>query len=136
MGVAWRLPAWLARRGRERGGSMEAARGTEPAMVRLAPAAGGERPGAARERRVPYGERLARNRQLTLLAELLGEDWRRELPERFGVEAGELTRRQAAAAIRRLTGGARPAHVARGTWHRVAVDPDWIDRPRGRGGGR
>ncbi len=133
MGVAWRLPAWLARRGRERGGSMEAAGGTKPAMVRLAPAAGGERPGAARERRVPYGERLARNRQLTLLAELLGEDWRRELPERFGVEAGELTRRQAAAAIRRLTGGARPAHVARGTWHRVAVDPDWIDRPRGRG---
>ena len=30
-----------------------------------------------------------------------------------------------------MTGGVRPAHVARGTWHRVAVDPDWIDRPRG-----
>ena len=80
---------------------------------------------------MPYGERPARNRQLTLLAELLGESWRRELPVRFGVDAGELTRRQAAAAIRRLTGGVRPAHVARSTWHRVAVDPDWIDRPRG-----
>ena len=98
---------------------------------RFAPAAGAERPRAAVDRRVPYGERPARNRQLTLLAELLGESWRRELPVRFGVEAGELTRRQAAAAIRRLTGGVRPAHVARSTWHRVAVDPDWIDRPRG-----
>ena len=98
---------------------------------RFAPAAGAERPRAAVDRRVPYGERPARNRQLTLLAELLGESWRRELPVRFGLEAGELTRRQAAATIRRLTGGVRPAHVARSTWHRVAVDPDWIDRPRG-----
>ena len=28
------------------------------------------------------------NRQLTLLAELLGADWRRELPVRFGVAVG------------------------------------------------
>ena len=77
------------------------------------------------------GERPARNRQLTLLAELLGAEWRRELPVRFGVAVSDITRRQAAAAIRQLTGGVRPSHIARGTWHRVAVDPDWIDRPRG-----
>ncbi len=80
---------------------------------------------------VPYGERPARNRQLTLLAELLGTDWRQAVPARFGVAIADLNRRQAAAAIRQLTGGVRPAHVARGTWHRVAVDPDWIERPRG-----
>lgn len=95
------------------------------------PSAGGERLDAGVARKVPYGERPARNRQLTLLAELLGADWRRELPVRFGVAVSDITRRQAAAAIRQLTGGVRPAHVARGTWHRVAVDPDWIDRPRG-----
>jgi len=95
------------------------------------PSAGGERPDASVARQVPYGERPARNRQLTLLAELLGADWRRELPVRFGVAVGDITRRQAAAAIRQLTGGVRPVHLARGTWHRVAVDPDWIDRPRG-----
>lgn len=82
-------------------------------------------------RQVPYGERPARNRQLTLLAELLGTDWRQEVPARFGVVVADLNRRQAAAAIRQLTGGVRPQHVARGTWHRVAVDPDWIERPRG-----
>ncbi len=86
---------------------------------------------AVAARRVPYGERPARNRQLTLLAELLGTDWRQAVPARFGVAIGDLNRRQAAAAIRQLTGGVRPAHVARGTWHRVAVDPDWIERPRG-----
>ncbi len=80
---------------------------------------------------VPYGERPARNRQLTLLAELLGTDWRQAVPARFGVAIADLNRRQAAAAIRQLTGGVRPAHVARGTWHRIAVDPDWIERPRG-----
>ena len=80
---------------------------------------------------VPYGKRPARNRQLTLLAELLGTDWRQAVPARFGVAIADLNRRQAAAAIRQLTGGVRPAHVARGTWHRVAVDPDWIERPRG-----
>ena len=86
---------------------------------------------AVAARQVPYGERPARNRQLTLLAELLGTDWRQAVPARFGVAIGDLNRRQAAAAIRQLTGGVRPAHVARGTWHRVAVDPDWIERPRG-----
>ncbi|MCY3957408.1 MAG: hypothetical protein OXG65_03845 [Chloroflexi bacterium] len=86
---------------------------------------------AAAARQVPYGERPARNRQLTLLAELLGPDWRQQIPARFGVVVGDLNRRQAAAAIRQLTSGVRPRHVARGTWHRVAVDPDWIERPRG-----
>ncbi|MCY3748929.1 MAG: hypothetical protein OXG64_06500 [Chloroflexi bacterium] len=86
---------------------------------------------AVTARQVPYGERPARNRQLTLLAELLGTDWRQAVPARFGVGIGDLNRRQAAAAIRQLTGGVRPTHVARGTWHRVAVDPDWIERPRG-----
>ena len=86
---------------------------------------------AVAARQVPYGERPARNRQLTLLAELLGTDWRQAVPARFGVAIGDLNRRQAAAAIRQLTGGIRPPHVARGTWHRVAVDPDWIERPRG-----
>ena len=86
---------------------------------------------AVAARQVPYGERPARNRQLTLLAELLGTDWRQAVPARFGVAIADLNRRQAAAAIRQLTGGVRPAHVARGTWHRVAVDPDWIERPRG-----
>ena len=86
---------------------------------------------AVAARQVPYGERPARNRQLALLAELLGTDWRQAVPTRFGVAIDDLNRRQAAAAIRQLTGGVRPTHVARGTWHRVAVDPDWIERPRG-----
>ena len=125
-----RLLPPVVRRVMARGGRSDSTTRTD-SVGRFAPAAGAERPRAAVDRRVPYGERPARNRQLTLLAELLGQSWRRELPVRFGLEAGELTRRQAAAAIRRLTGGVRPAHVARSTWHRVAVDPDWIDRPRG-----
>lgn len=86
---------------------------------------------AVAARQVPYGERPARNRQLTLLAELLGMDWRQAVPARFGVAIDDLNRRSAAAAIRQLSGGVRPTHVARGTWHWVAVDPDWIERPRG-----
>ena len=125
-----RLLPPVVRRVMARGGRSDPTTRTDT-VERFAPAAGGARPRTAADRRVPYGELPARNRQLTLLAELLGENWRRELPMRFGLEAGELTRRQAAAAIRRLTGGVRPAHVARSTWHRVAVDPDWIDRPRG-----
>lgn len=115
----------------ERVGGAVAPTRTKGAVGHAAPTAGPTRPRAAVARQVPYGERPARNRQLTLLAELLGADWRREVPVRFGVAVGEITRRQAAAAIRQLTGGVRPAHIARGTWHRVAVDPDWIDRPRG-----
>ena len=89
------------------------------------------RPRTVADRRVPYGERPARNRQLTLLAELLGEGWRREIHGRVGVDPDELTRRQAATEILRITGGRRPEQVARSTWHRAAVDPDWVDRPRG-----
>ena len=36
------------------------------------------------------------------------------MPVRFGVPIAELIRRQATAAIRQLTGGVRPTHVARG----------------------
>ncbi|MCY4111424.1 MAG: hypothetical protein OXF96_05745 [Chloroflexi bacterium] len=126
-----RLLPPAARRMVRRGGPVTAPTTVTDAVGDSIPTAGGERPDASVARQVPYGERPARNRQLTLLAELLGADWRRELPVRFGVAVGEITRRQAAAAIRQLTGGVRPAHVARGTWHRVAVDPDWIDRPRG-----
>ena len=88
------------------------------------------RPLSAAERRLPYGERPARNRQLTLLAELLGDGWRSETRDHLGVDSESLTRRQAAAEIMRVTGGTRPGQVARSTWHRVAVDPDWVDRPR------
>ena len=126
-----RLLPQAVRRMFRRGGLVTAPTKMTSAVGHAAPTADGERPVAAVVRQVPYGERPARNRQLTLLAELLGAEWRRELPERFGVAVSDITRRQAAAAIRQLTGGVRPAHVARGTWHRVAVDPDWIDRPRG-----
>ncbi len=126
-----RLLPQAVRRMFRRGGLVTAPTKMTSAVGHSAPAADCERPETSVARKVPYGERPARNRQLTLLAELLGADWRRELPVRFGVAVGDITRRQAAAAIRQLTGGVRPAHVARGTWHRVAVDPDWIDRPRG-----
>ena len=86
---------------------------------------------AVAARQMPYGERPARNRQLTLLAELPGPDWRQQVPARFGEVVADLNRRQAAAAIRQLTGWVRPQHVARCTWHEVAVDPEWIERPRG-----
>ena len=79
----------------------------------------------------PARSPTASNRQLTLLAELLGTDWRQAVPARFGVGIGDLNRRQAAVAIRQLTDGIRSPPVARGTWHRAAVDPDWIERPRG-----
>ena len=126
-----RLLPQAVRRMLQRGGRVTAPTQMTNAVGHSAPTADGERPVAAVARQVPYGERPARNRQLTLLAELLGADWRQELPVRFGVAVGDITRRQAAAAIRQVTGGVRPAHIARGTWHRVAVDPDWIDRPRG-----
>lgn len=126
-----RLLRQAARRTVRRGGPATAPTTVTNAVGHSAATAGAERREASVPRQVPYGERPARNRQLTLLAELLGTDWRRELPVRFGVAVSDITRRQAAAAIRQLTGGVRPAHVARGTWHRVAVDPDWIDRPRG-----
>ncbi len=126
-----RLLPPAARRMVRRGGPVTAPTQVTNAVGESIPTAGGKRPYASVVRQVPYRERPARNRQLTLLAELLGADWRRELPVRFGVAVGDITRRQAAAAIRQLTGGVRPTHVARGTWHRVAVDPDWIDRPRG-----
>ncbi len=126
-----RLLPQAVRRMFRRGGLVTAPTKMTSAVGHSAPTADGERPVAAVARQVPYGQRPARNRQLTLLAELLGADWRRELPVRFGVAVSDITRRQAAAAIRQLTGGVRPAHIARGTWHRVAVDPDWIDRPRG-----
>ena len=126
-----RLLPQAVRRKLGRGGLVTAPTKMTNAVGHAAPTAGSERPEASVARKVPYGERPARNRQLTLLAELLGADWRRELPVRFGVTVSDITRRQAAAAIRQLTGGVRPAHIARGTWHRVAVDPDWIDRPRG-----
>ena len=127
----WRWLSEAAQRMVERG--MRPA----PSVARTAGGAAAQVAGHSRQaravaaRQVPYGERPARNRQLTLLAELLGTDWRQAVPARFGVAIGDLNRRQAAAAIRQLTGGIRPPHVARGTWHRVAVDPDWIERPRG-----
>ncbi len=128
------LRRWLSATGQRMGQG-----GTRPAppvtrkAAGVAPdtAAGDRQARAVAARQVPYGERPARNRQVTLLAELLGTEWRHEVPARFGVAVGDLNRRQAAAAIRQLTGGVRPPHVARGTWHRVAVDPDWIERPRG-----
>ena len=129
-GLGRLLPQAVGRRFR-RGRRVSAATNMTDAVTHSAPTAGREPPVAAVVRQVPYGERPARNRQLTLLAELLGAEWRRELPVRFGVAVSDITRRQAAAAIRQLTGGVRPSHIARGTWHRVAVDPDWIDRPRG-----
>ena len=126
-----RLLPQAVRRMFRRGGLVTAPTKMTSAVGHSATTADCERPVAAVARQVPYGQRPARNRQLTLLAELLGADWRREVPVRFGLAVSDITRRQAAAAIRQLTGGVRPAHVARGTWHRVAVDPDWIDRPRG-----
>ena len=130
-GLGRLLPQAVGRMYR-RGRRVSAATNMTDAVTHSAPtAAGREPPVAVVVRQVPYGERPARNRQLTLLAELLGAEWRRELPVRFGVAVSDITRRQAAAAIRQLTGGVRPSHIARGTWHRVAVDPDWIDRPRG-----
>ncbi|MCY3913497.1 MAG: hypothetical protein OXG43_09645 [Chloroflexi bacterium] len=126
-----RLLPQAARRMVWRGGPVTAATKVTNAVGHSAATASAARPNASVARQVPYGERPARNRQMTLLAELLGTDWRQELPVRFGVAVSDITRRQAAAAIRQLTGGVRPAHLARGTWHRVAVDPDWIDRPSG-----
>ena len=58
------------------------------------------------------------------VAKLPESDWWQQVPARVEVPLGELTRRQAAAAICQLTGGVRPTHVARGTWCRVAEDPD------------
>ena len=125
---------WLSETGQrlvQRGGRHAPSLTQEAAIAAPAVAAQNRQARAVAARQVPYGARPARNRQLTLLAELLGTDWRQAVPARFGVAIDDLNRRQAAAAIRQLTGGVRPAHVARGTWHRIAVDPDWIERPRG-----
>ena len=68
---------------------------------------------------------------MLLAADLLGADWRQPMPVRYGVPIAALTRRQAGAAIRQLTERSAHTRRARGASHRVAVDPDWIERPRG-----
>ena len=87
-----RLLPPAARRMVRRGGPVTAPTTVTNAVGALDTAtASAERPDVSVARQVPYGERPARNRQLTLLAELLGADWRRELPVRFGVAVGDMS---------------------------------------------